>query len=142
MKVQIRHRCRLPLLGVVLAGLAAGPVAADDMATRRAALVDEIAGDVRMTARYLGRDRLDTRVLEAIETVPRHELVPRDQRRFAYDNRPLPIGYGKTISQPYIVAIMTELIEPGAAMEAAGEGERYVPMLADFVARANGHETE
>ena len=70
MKVQIRHRCRLPLLGVVLAGLAAGPVAADDMATRRAALVDEIAGDVRMTARYLGRDRLDTRVLEAIETVP------------------------------------------------------------------------
>jgi len=44
--------------------------------------------------------------------VPRHELIPSDARRYAYDNRPLPIGYGQTISQPYIVAIMTDLVEP------------------------------
>jgi len=82
------------------------------MAAERRAMIDEIAGEVRMTARYLERDRLDPRVLEAIGHVPRHELVPADQRRYAYENRPLPIGYGQTISQPYIVAIMTDLIEP------------------------------
>ena len=136
MKIQTSRRCRLLLPGVVLAGLAVGAMAADDMATRRAALVDEIAGDVRMTARYLGRDRLDTRVLEAIETVPRHEFVPGEQRRFAYDNRPLPIGYGQTISQPYIVAIMTELIEPGATdvILEVGTGSGYqAAVLAELV---------
>lgn len=136
MKIQTRRRCRLLLPGVVLAGLAVGAMAADDMATRRAALVDEIAGDVRMTARYLGRDRLDTRVLEAIETVPRHEFVPGEQRRFAYDNRPLPIGYGQTISQPYIVAIMTDLIEPGTTdvILEVGTGSGYqAAVLAELV---------
>jgi protein-L-isoaspartate(D-aspartate) O-methyltransferase len=46
--------------------------------------------------------------------VPRHEFVPERLRRQAYANRPLPIGYGQTISQPYIVALMTDLVEPGA----------------------------
>ncbi len=136
MKVQTKRRCRLSLLGIVLAGLAIGATAADEMATRRAALVDEIAGDVRMTARYLGRDSLDTRVLEAIDTVPRHELVPREQRRFAYENRPLPIGYGQTISQPYIVAIMTDLVEPGATdvILEIGTGSGYqAAVLAELV---------
>ncbi len=100
------------VLGLMVAS-APGPAgAADDMEVRRQAMVDEIAGEVRMTARYLGRDRLDPRVLDAIGQVPRHELVPPDQRRYAYENRPLPIGHGQTISQPYIVAIMTDLIEP------------------------------
>jgi protein-L-isoaspartate(D-aspartate) O-methyltransferase len=51
-------------------------------------------------------------VMQAMAQVPRHEFVPDDGKRFAYDNRPLPIGHGQTISQPYIVALMTHLSEP------------------------------
>lgn len=51
-------------------------------------------------------------VLRAIRSVPRHEFVPPKMREFAYEDRPLSIGYGATISQPYIVAAMTELLEP------------------------------
>lgn len=53
----------------------------------------------------------DPRVIEAMSAVPRHLFVPDGQRRFAYTDRPLPIGEGQTISQPYIVAFMTELLE-------------------------------
>jgi protein-L-isoaspartate(D-aspartate) O-methyltransferase len=53
----------------------------------------------------------DQDVLEAMERVARHEFVPEQQRSMAYADRPLPIGYGQTISQPYIVALMTELLE-------------------------------
>lgn len=52
----------------------------------------------------------DARVLEAIRKVPRHLFVPERDRGSAYEDRPLPIGYGQTISQPYIVALMTELL--------------------------------
>ena len=55
------------------------------------------------------RDIDDARVLEAMRTVPRHELVPEDARRQAYGDHPLPIGWDQTISQPYIVALMTQL---------------------------------
>ncbi len=55
----------------------------------------------------------DERVLAAMEKVPRAEFIPPDQRRYAYDDRPVPIGEGQTISQPYIVALMTELLEVG-----------------------------
>ena len=51
-------------------------------------------------------------VLNAMQEVPRHELVPKDVRNAAYENRPLPIGHGQTISQPYIVALMTSLAKP------------------------------
>jgi protein-L-isoaspartate(D-aspartate) O-methyltransferase len=79
----------------------------------RAAMVEE----VRDSAHFAGRaaDRgFDARVVQAMADVPRHEFVPESQARFAYDNRPLPIGYGQTISQPYIVALMTHLIAPRA----------------------------
>ena len=56
----------------------------------------------------------DERVLRAMEKVPRHLLVPKDLRRHAYEDRPLPIGHGQTISQPYIVAYMTEKLKLGA----------------------------
>jgi protein-L-isoaspartate(D-aspartate) O-methyltransferase len=59
-----------------------------------------------------GRDIKNARVLEAMRQVPRHELVPRELRSLAYLDRPLPIGYGQTISQPFIVAFMTEQLEP------------------------------
>src|SRR5215208_3781499 len=53
-------------------------------------------------------------VLKALQTVKRHEFVPSTEVDNAYDDRPLPIGYGQTISQPYIVAYMTEIIKPKA----------------------------
>ena len=56
----------------------------------------------------------DERVLAAMRTVPRHRFVPEEQRDAAYEDGPLPIGHGQTISQPYIVAAMTELLAPGA----------------------------
>ena len=66
-------------------------------------------------------------VIEALSAVKRHEFVPRGEQAFAYENRPLPIGHGQTISQPYIVALMTELIEakPGDTVLEIGTGSGY-----------------
>lgn len=77
-------------------------------------------------------------VLDAMRTVKRHRLVPSTQLRYAYENRPLPIGYGQTISQPYIVALMTELIEPEAddVVLEVGTGSGYqAAVLAELVNR-------
>ncbi len=60
----------------------------------------------------IGRDITDARVLKAMGEVPRHELVPSSRRRLAYADHPLPIGHGQTISQPYIVAFMTQILAP------------------------------
>ncbi|WP_404360822.1 protein-L-isoaspartate(D-aspartate) O-methyltransferase [Methylotuvimicrobium sp. KM1] len=78
---------------------------------QRNSLIDLIQADVRSTSYFLGKDALDEKVLQALRKVPRHEFVPEAQRPNAYLNRPLPIGHGQTISQPYIVAIMTDLLE-------------------------------
>ena len=84
----------------------------EEYARQRAALLEEITEDVQYTARYLSRDALDPRVMRAMGEVPRHEFVPWVERFRAYRNHPLPIGHGQTISQPYIVAIMTDLLDP------------------------------
>jgi len=78
---------------------------------QRHALVRQVERHVRETAAYLGRTTLDPRVIEALATTPRHEFVPPALVDQAYEDRPLPIGAGQTISQPYIVAIMTDLLE-------------------------------
>ena len=69
----------------------------------------------------------DPRVLAAMREVPRHEFVPADERVHAYEDRPLPIGEGQTISQPYIVALMTELaaVGPGSKVLEVGTGSGY-----------------
>ncbi|MFW5734962.1 MAG: protein-L-isoaspartate O-methyltransferase family protein, partial [Oceanidesulfovibrio sp.] len=85
---------------------------AQDYAAQRVALVDAIREDVSNTAAQIQGEPMDPRVVEAMKTVPRHEFVPEDSRELAYLNRPLPIGYGQTISQPYVVALMTELLDP------------------------------
>jgi protein-L-isoaspartate(D-aspartate) O-methyltransferase len=59
-----------------------------------------------------GRGLKNQRVLAAMASVPRHEFVPEDRRKAAYEDYPLPIGHGQTISQPYVVAFMTEQLEP------------------------------
>ena len=75
-------------------------------------LLEEIRADVRDTAHLTGRAVLGPRVMEAFSQVPRHAFVPETLQDRAYDNHPLPIGQGQTISQPYIVALMTDLIRP------------------------------
>src|SRR4030042_3586877 len=76
------------------------PTLIDRPSRSKTALVAELAQDVS-----------DRRVLDAIAKVPRERFVPSDLRVHAYDNRPLPIGYGQTISQPLIVALMTQALE-------------------------------
>ncbi len=85
----------------------------NDMTAAREALVEVIADEVAATRKWLGKKALDNRVLAALEKVPRHEFIPEANREAAYDNRPQPIGHGQTISQPYIVAVMTDMAAPG-----------------------------
>jgi protein-L-isoaspartate(D-aspartate) O-methyltransferase len=85
-----------------------------DHRRQREALVGEIEQQVIETSRHLGADRLDPAVKAALLTVPRHAFVPPALQTQAYANHPLPIGAGQTISQPYIVAIMTQLLEVAA----------------------------
>ena len=87
--------------GVFLQGRAQ-PLTEDDYTTRRHAMVRK-----QIRARGVEQDS----VLQAMNEVPRHLFVPEEQRSRAYEDHPLPIGYEQTISQPYIVALMTELLE-------------------------------
>ncbi len=82
-----------------------------DDAVARAAMVDEVHFYATL-ARDSAEEALNEDVMRSLGTVERHEFVPARQKPFAYENRPLPIGHGQTISQPYIVALMTDLIEP------------------------------
>lgn len=78
----------------------------------------------------------DEATLRAMETVPRHLFVSESQREYAYHDYPLPIGYGQTISQPYIVAAMTELLslKPGDKVLEVGTGSGYqAAVLAELV---------
>ena len=80
----------------------------------------------------------EPRVLDAMRTVPRHEFVPHEQRHRAYEDRPLPIGHGQTISQPYIVALMTELldVQAGEVVLEVGTGSGYqAAVLAELTDR-------
>jgi protein-L-isoaspartate(D-aspartate) O-methyltransferase len=86
----------------------------DEFASDRKRMMREIRQDVAQTSSYIGKYRLNKAAMEAMATVPRHEFVPPSIRSRAYDNRPLPIGHGQTISQPYIVALMTDLVDPQA----------------------------
>lgn len=77
-------------------------------------LLEQIREEARETEVYTGRTVFDKRGMQALRAVPRHLFVPTDLLPSAYFNRPLPIGHGQTISQPYIVALMTDLIQPNA----------------------------
>ncbi len=119
------------------------PKAEDPVVEDREAMVGEIIAEVAATAAFLGKDRLDPRVLEALRKVPRHAFVPAWERPFAYENRPLPIGEGQTISQPYIVAIMTDLarIGPEDRVLEVGTGCGYqAAVLAELAAEVDSIE--
>jgi protein-L-isoaspartate(D-aspartate) O-methyltransferase len=114
---------------VAAAAIAASPLnaEADDLDARRARLVDQVAAQVRETRGETGRDALSPCVERALRSVPRHRFVPPDLAKDAYANRPLPIGMGQTISQPFVVALMTELAQPGpdARVLEVGTGSGY-----------------
>ena len=74
-------------------------------------MLDDIEREVRYTHKMIGRNALDPKVMAAMGKVPRNEFVPKSYVDAAFDNGPLPIGHGQTISQPYIVALMTDLLE-------------------------------
>ncbi|HOI96027.1 MAG TPA: protein-L-isoaspartate(D-aspartate) O-methyltransferase [Syntrophobacter fumaroxidans] len=126
-------------LVILLLSMAAGGVvgAADDpYDAARAKMVREIEDDARRTSERIGKTALDPRVMEIMARVPRHEFVPAAERTYAYENRPLPIGYGQTISQPYIVAVMTDLLEVGSESTVleVGTGSGYqAAILAEYV---------
>jgi protein-L-isoaspartate(D-aspartate) O-methyltransferase len=82
---------------------------------------------VRETRAEIGKSAFDERVMSVMARVPRHEFVPADQVASAYRNRPLPIGHGQTISQPYIVALMTDLArtQPDHKVLEVGTGSGY-----------------
>lgn len=101
----------LKLVAAALAvSMATMALAQDDRAAERHQMVREISELSAQVAAETGQSTLDEEVLEAIEAVRRHEFVPSFQRPAAYKNRPLPIGAGQTISQPFIVALMTDLL--------------------------------
>jgi protein-L-isoaspartate(D-aspartate) O-methyltransferase len=105
--------------------------------TRHQALIAEIAEEAAATAEYTGRSAFDPRVMDALARVPRHEFVPAEAESRAYVNNALPIGCGQTISQPYIVALMTDLLEPRPdhTVLEIGTGSGYqAAVLAELVA--------
>ncbi len=85
-------------------------IADDAFKQQRQQMVALIEKDVRETSNYIDMTALSSDVMDAMRSVRRHEFVPERQKRYAYQNRPLAIGHGQTISQPYIVALMTELM--------------------------------
>ena len=110
----------------------------DQFAQAHRNLLAAIAREVAATSVYLGRDHLSPAVMAALGKVPRHEFVPDDLRHLAYQNRPLSIGHGQTISQPYIVAIMTQLaaLTPQSHVLEIGTGCGYqAAVLAEIADR-------
>lgn len=94
---------------------------ADEIDARRERMVLEIVDMVHQTRHETGCEALSERVLAALRKVERHRFVPRAQTAQAYDNHPLPIGAGQTISQPFIVALMTELMALDANNKVLGK---------------------
>jgi protein-L-isoaspartate(D-aspartate) O-methyltransferase len=84
------------------------------MKATREDMLQDIEAEVRYTRELIGRDALATRVMQAMGEVPREKFVPPNMQGAAFENGPLPIGHGQTISQPYIVALMTDLLAPEA----------------------------
>ena len=124
------HRREAVVAALTLTGaLRAG---ADDFAPRRRRMMADVAAMARETGTPIGE-----RVMAVLGSLPRHEFVPAEQVSNAYQNRPLPIGHGQTISQPYIVALMTELarLQPDHRVLEVGTGSGYQAAVAAQVAR-------
>jgi protein-L-isoaspartate(D-aspartate) O-methyltransferase len=93
----------------------------------RQQMVAEVVADAVFLTPQLGKSAFNSRVIEAMGKTPRHEFVPVELQAYSYVNSPLPVGYGKTVSQPFIVALMTDLLEPqaGDSVLEVGAGVGY-----------------
>jgi len=128
------------LLAALGIAIAAPACAQPSVEQQRSSMVEEIERMARALSRSTGRDALDERVLQAMAKVPRHEFVPEAFRARAYENRPLPIGEGQTISQPFIVALMTDLaaVDRDSVVLEIGTGSGYqAAVLAELAARVH-----
>lgn len=101
--------------------------AEDTYSLQRQEMILAIERMVADTRDYTGRASLAPEVMAAMARVPRHEFIPEESRTYAYENRPLPIGGGQTISQPYIVALMTDLarVDRDSVVLEVGTGSGY-----------------
>jgi protein-L-isoaspartate(D-aspartate) O-methyltransferase len=99
----------------------------DTFQSLREHLIAEIEAEALLTAGYTGRPTFSAAVMKVIGRIPRHEFVPVELQPYAYLNRPLPIGFDKTVSQPYIVALMTDMLdlEPAHRVLEIGAGAGY-----------------
>ena len=121
-------RCLVLLVAAGVLPAASGVRAASDgHEEARRGMIEAVRHLVEATRAETGRAALAPAVMRALEAVPRHEFVPAGLLARAYENRPLPIGHGQTISQPYIVALMTDLIDsgPGRVVLEVGTGSGY-----------------
>ncbi|HEY6240537.1 MAG TPA: protein-L-isoaspartate(D-aspartate) O-methyltransferase [Burkholderiales bacterium] len=128
----------LPALFLLALAQAQPSAAQDPRAGARARMLEDVAAMARETGAETGRSRFADAVMAAMGRVQRHRFVPSSQEIFAYENRPLPIGEGQTISQPYIVALMTDLLDPkpGNSVLEVGTGSGYqAAVLAEIVAK-------
>ena len=125
----------IPLLAILACQVV---LARDDYEFLRQRMVQEIVVMTTDTRFETGRTALDERVLAAMRKVERHKFVPPSEVVNAYQNRPLPIGYGQTISQPYIVAIMTDLmrVERNHTVLEIGTGSGYQAAILAELAKA------
>ena len=129
---------RIAISWMLLVMMATAAADEPDFAEQRRQMVSDVAAMARSTASEIGRDRFSEPVLRALGNVPRHRFVPGAAVDAAYRNSPLPIGQGQTISQPYIVALSTELIEAQArhVVLEVGTGSGYqAAVLAEIVER-------
>ena len=130
-----RNGVRL-LAALLLAGAFSGSYAQDRLVADRQRMVREIESTQLLVSGEMGQRTLDPRVMAVMGKVPRHQFVSKDLESEAYENRPLPIGHGQTISQPYIVAVMTDLLhsKPGDRVLEIGTGSGYqAAVLAELV---------
>ena len=132
-----RNRFVLLILCVLVLLIDSSAQAQDKYTKARQAMIQDIEADARVTSFFINKKVLDPKVMDAMSKVPRHEFVPWQERHNAYENRPLPIGHGQTISQPYIVALMTDLLKPERQHKVleVGTGSAYqAAILAELVA--------
>ena len=136
-----RRRTFAAAAGALLAFAWAAPAQpAADRAEMRRGMLDAIADTTTRTAGSTGVEAIARDVMAALDRVPRQEFVPSELAELAYENRPLPIGHGQTISQPYIVALMTHLLglAPHHQVLEIGTGSGYqAAVLAELVERVH-----
>ncbi len=103
----------------------------------RRELLELIDADFAATASYTGKDKLDPRIRNAMAKVPRHLFVPDSEKWLAYVNHALPIGHEQTISQPYVVALMTDLLtpQPDHVVLEVGTGSGYQAAVLSLLVR-------